>query len=41
MTDSEQVKKLALKALEAYGRIDVWINNAGLMPQQLFSDNSY
>lgn len=28
----EDVLKLADKAEQAYGRIDVWINNAGLMP---------
>ena len=30
---SEQVKKLVDSAVQAYGRIDVMINNAGLMPQ--------
>src|SRR6266545_3598173 len=30
---SEQVKKLVDGAVQAYGRIDVMINNAGLMPQ--------
>ena len=30
---SEQVKKLVDSAVQAHGRIDVMINNAGLMPQ--------
>ncbi len=33
VTHSEQVKKLVDAAVQAYGRIDVMINNAGLMPQ--------
>jgi NADP-dependent 3-hydroxy acid dehydrogenase YdfG len=33
VTDREQVKKLVDAAAQAYGRIDVIINNAGLMPQ--------
>lgn len=32
VTQSEQVKKLVEAAVENYGRIDVMINNAGLMP---------
>jgi NADP-dependent 3-hydroxy acid dehydrogenase YdfG len=32
VTQSEQVKHLVQKAVEVYGRIDVMINNAGLMP---------
>ncbi len=27
-----EVENLAKKAVEVYGRIDVWVNNAGLMP---------
>lgn len=33
VTDVEQVKALAQAAVDKYGRIDVLINNAGLMPQ--------
>lgn len=32
VTDREQVKKLVDKAVEVYGKIDVMLNNAGLMP---------
>lgn len=32
----EEVKKLAAKAITEFGQIDVWINNAGLMPQSTF-----
>lgn len=32
VTDSGQVKALVDAAVQAYGRIDVMINNAGLMP---------
>jgi NADP-dependent 3-hydroxy acid dehydrogenase YdfG len=35
VTHREQVKKLVDAAVQAYGRIDVMINNAGLMPQSL------
>lgn len=33
VTDCEQVGRLVAAAVQAYGRIDVMINNAGLMPQ--------
>ena len=32
VTDREQVRRLVEAAVEAYGRIDVMLNNAGLMP---------
>lgn len=35
VTDRAQVKALVGAAVQAYGRIDVMINNAGLMPQSL------
>lgn len=35
VTNREQVQKLADAAVTTYGRIDVIINNAGLMPQSL------
>lgn len=35
VTDRAQVQRLVDAAVQAYGRIDVIINNAGLMPQSL------
>ncbi|MCI2809695.1 SDR family oxidoreductase [Eoetvoesiella caeni] len=35
VTQREQVKRLVDVAVQTYGRIDVMINNAGLMPQSL------
>ena len=35
VTDRGQVKRLVDAAVQTYGRIDVMINNAGLMPQAL------
>ncbi|WP_261810769.1 SDR family oxidoreductase [Levilactobacillus humaensis] len=32
----DDVKALAAKAISSYGRLDVWMNNAGLMPQSQF-----
>ena len=34
--DKNQVQALAQLALDTYGGIDVWINNAGVMPQAPF-----
>jgi NADP-dependent 3-hydroxy acid dehydrogenase YdfG len=33
VTDREQVRRLVNTAVETFGRIDVMVNNAGLMPQ--------
>src|SRR3712207_7539234 len=35
VTRRDQVQKLVDAAVQAYGRVDVMINNAGLMPQAL------
>jgi NADP-dependent 3-hydroxy acid dehydrogenase YdfG len=32
VTDPEQMRSLASAAKSAYGRLDVWVNNAGVMP---------
>ncbi|KRL32616.1 short-chain dehydrogenase [Liquorilactobacillus uvarum DSM 19971] len=36
VSELEQVKALAQKAIDTYGRLDVWMNNAGLMPHSEF-----
>lgn len=38
VTDAEQLKKMADTAFKQFGRIDVLINNAGLMPQSLIEN---
>ncbi|AUI78097.1 SDR family oxidoreductase [Lactiplantibacillus pentosus] len=38
VTDLDSVKQLAKKAVDTYGRIDVWMNNAGLMPQSVLAE---
>jgi len=35
VTDRDQVKRLVEAGVQAYGRIDVMVNNAGLMPQSM------
>lgn len=37
ITKDEDVEALAKLAVEKFGRIDVWLNNAGIMPQSLLS----
>jgi len=38
VTEPQQVNQLAQMALEKYGRIDVLINNAGVMPLSFFAE---
>jgi NADP-dependent 3-hydroxy acid dehydrogenase YdfG len=38
VTDLAQMQALAQHALDTYGRIDVWINNAGTMPLAFHAD---
>jgi NADP-dependent 3-hydroxy acid dehydrogenase YdfG len=35
VTKVEEVEALAKLAMDTFGRIDVWLNNAGIMPQSL------
>ena len=39
VTSVGEQEALAQKAIETYGKIDVWINNAGLMPLSLMSED--
>ncbi len=38
VTDDNQVEALAKLAIDKFGRIDVWLNNAGIMPQSILSE---
>lgn len=38
VTSQEAVRRLADRALDAFGRIDVWVNNAGVMALGAFED---
>ena len=40
VTQSNEVEALIKLALNEYGKIDVLINNAGLMPQSFLGDNN-
>ena len=40
VTDREQVEGVARAALERWGRIDAWINNAGVIAWSLFEDTT-
>lgn len=37
VTNDDEVEALAKLAIDKFGRIDVWINSAGIMPQSLLS----
>jgi len=39
VTDMEQMKALAAFAVDAFGRIDVMVNNAGVMPLSFYADH--
>ena len=40
VTDREQVEAVAGEALARFGRIDAWVNNAGVIPWSLFEDTT-
>ncbi len=40
VTDAEAVESLAARAVEAYGRIDTWVNNAGVTAYATFREQS-
>ena len=39
VTQAKDMKRAAAKAIEAYGQIDVILNNAGIMPLALYADH--
>ena len=39
VTNANEQEALAQKAMETYGKIDVWINNAGVMPLSLMIED--
>ncbi|MBA9028918.1 SDR family oxidoreductase [Peribacillus huizhouensis] len=41
VTKREQVESLVNFVIETYGQIDVWMNNAGIMPSSNFVDYNY
>ena len=40
VSDLAQMQQLARATLDHFGKIDVWINNAGIMPLAFFSDHA-
>jgi NAD(P)-dependent dehydrogenase (short-subunit alcohol dehydrogenase family) len=38
VTDEEAVEELARRSVETFGRIDTWVNNAGVMAYGRFED---
>lgn len=39
VTKVEEVESLAKLAVDTFGQIDVWLNNAGIMPQSFLQKN--
>lgn len=39
VTDAASMQAVALRAIDAFGSLDCWINNAGVMPLAFFSDH--
>ena len=40
VTKLEQMSTLAKRAVERFGRVDVWVNNAGVMPLAFYADHA-
>lgn len=38
--DNTEVNSIAAKAIEKYGRLDIWVSNAGIFPQSAISEMS-